>query len=168
MRWFNRKNFLPLFALLFLSIPIISQADSFTGKVIGVAGGDTISVMREGRAVKVRLHGIDCPEKRQAFGTRAKRFTSEMAFGMEVEIRVQTTDRYGRIVGEVILPDGLSLNKQLVSMGLAWWYRKYAPNDRTLKALEAGARAAKRGLWADKDPVPPWEWRKIERGRRKK
>jgi len=74
--------------------------------------------------------------------------------------------KYGRIVGEVLLPDGISLNKQLVSMGLAWWYRKYAPNDRTLKALETGAREAKRGLWVDKDPVPPWEWRKREGDRR--
>ena len=146
----------------------VVEGNTFKGKVVGVSDGDTISVMRDGRAVKVRLHGIDCPEKKQPFGTRAKRFTSEMAFGMEVEVRVQTTDRYGRLVGEVILPDGLSLNKQLVYVGLAWWYRKYAPNDHTLKALEAGAREAKRGLWADKNPIPPWEWRKRERGRRGK
>jgi endonuclease YncB( thermonuclease family) len=166
MRLFNRSLF---FVLLFLSLALVSlAADTFTGKVVGVSDGDIISVMRGGRAVKVRLHGIDCPEKKQAFGTRAKRFTSEMAFGMEVEIRVQTTDRYGRIVGEVILPDGISLNKQLVYLGLAWWYRKYAPNDRTLKALEAGAREAKRGLWADEDPVPPWEWRRRERDRSKR
>ena len=157
MRWVSQRIFLPPIVLLLLSIPISSQAETFTGKVVGVADGDTISVMREGRAVKVRLHGIDCPEKGQAFGTRAERFTSDMAFGMEVEVRIQTTDRYGRIVGEVILPDGLSLNKQLVYVGLAWWYRKYAPNDRTLKALEAGARAEKRGLWADKNPILPWE-----------
>ena len=163
-----RRIFSPLFALLLLSVPISSQADTFTGKVVGVSDGDTISVMREGRAVKVRLHGIDCPEKKQPYGTRAKRYTSEMAFGNEVEIRIKTTDRYGRIVGEVILPDGNSLNKELVYVGLAWWYRRYAPNDRTLKALEAGARAAKRGLWADKNPIPPWEWRRGERGRRKK
>jgi endonuclease YncB( thermonuclease family) len=134
-----RKIFLPLFVLLLVFVPLFSLAtETFTGKVVGVVDGDTISVMRQGRAVKVRLHGIDCPEKKQPFGTRAKRFTSEMAFGMEVEVQVQTTDRYGRIVGEVILPDGLSLNKQLVYVGLAWWYRTYAPNDRTLKALEAG------------------------------
>jgi endonuclease YncB( thermonuclease family) len=118
--------------------------------------------------VKVRLHGIDCPEKKQPFGTRAKRYTSDMAFGRQVTVQVQTTDRYGRIVGEVILPDGSSLNKELVFVGLAWWYRKYAPNDKTLKALEAGARAAKRGLWADKKPIPPWKWRQRDRGRRKR
>lgn len=157
------------FAFLLLSIPLFSLAtDTFTGKVVGVSDGDTISVMRGGRAVKVRLHGIDCPEKKQPFGTRAKRFTSEMAFGMEVEVRVQTTDRYGRLVGEVILPDGISLNKQLVYLGPAWWYRKYAPNNRTLKALETGASEAKRGLWLDKNPIPPWEWGQMQRGRRGK
>jgi len=154
------KIFLSLVIIFLLTLPPFAQAnglhsETFIGKVVGVSDGDTISVMREGRAVKVRLHGIDCPEKGQPFGTRAKRFTSEMAFGMEVEVQVQTTDRYGRIVGEVILPDGLSLNKQLVSMGLAWWYRKYAPNDRTLKALETGARAAKRGALRDFDHLNP-------------
>lgn len=164
MRWVSWKTFLSLPVLLFLSVPLFSTAADparFMGKVVEVCGGDIISVMREGRAVEVRLHGIDCPEKRQAFWTRAKRFTSEMAFGNEVEVRVQTTDRYGRIVGEVILPDGISLNKQLVYVGLAWWDRTYASDDRTLKALEAGARTAKRGLWADRNPIPPWEWRQM-------
>jgi endonuclease YncB( thermonuclease family) len=164
----RQKIFFPSLILLFLSLPLFSQANdsqtaTFTGKVVGVSGGDTISVMREGRAVKVRLYGIDCPEKRQAFGTRAKRFTSEVAFGNEVTVRVKATGKYGCIVGEVILPDGLSLNKDLVHAGLAWWYRKYAPNDRTLKALEAGTRADQRELWADKNPIPPWEWRKRQR-----
>jgi endonuclease YncB( thermonuclease family) len=161
----GQSTSLALLAVLLLSIPISSQADSFEGKVVGVSDGDPISVMRKGRAVKVRLHGVDCPEKKQPFGTRAKRYTSDMAFGRQVTVQVQTTDRYGRIVGEIILPDGLSLNKELVYVGLAWWYRKYAPNDKALKALEAGARENKRGLWADKNPIPPWEWRRGERGR---
>jgi len=164
MRWPKQRIFLSLFALLILSAPLFSlAADTFTGKVVGVSDGDTIKVMREGRAVKVRLQGIDCPEKKQAYGTRAKQYTSHMAFGNKVTVQIKDYDRYGRIVGEVILPDGSSLNKELVYVGLAWWYRKYAPNDRTLKALEAGAREAKRGLWADKNPIPPGEWRKSKR-----
>jgi micrococcal nuclease len=142
MGWTCRKPFLSLLVLLFLSVPLPSlAADTFTGKVVGVFEGDTISAMRHGRAVEVRLAGIDCPEGMQPYGTRAKQYTSEMAFGNEVEVRVKTTDRYGRPVGEVILSDGSNLNKELVFVGLAWWYRKYAPNDLTLKALEAGARA---------------------------
>lgn len=165
----RQSIFLPLLVLLFLSIPLFSPApDTFTGKVVGVSDGGTIKVMREGRAAKVRLDGIDYPEKKQPYGTRAKQYSSDMAFGNEVEVRKKTTDRYGRIVGEVILPGGLSLNKELVYVGLAWCYRKYAPDDHTLKALEAGARAEKKGLWADKNPIPPWEWRRGERGHRTK
>ena len=148
-------------------VKTVVASDTFTGKVVGISDGDTISIMREGRAVKVRLHGIDCPEKKQPFGNQAKQFTSEWAFRKEVKVQVQTTDGYGRIVGEVILPDGLNLNQELVDAGLAWWYRKYAPNNRTLKALEAGAREAKRGLWADKNPIPPWEWRRGKRSQTK-
>jgi len=162
----NQKIFLAFLLLLLLSIPLFSlAADTFTGKVVGVSDGDMIKVMREGRAVKVRLHGIDCPEKKQAYGMRAKQFTSDMAFGKEVTVRVKTTDRYGRIVGEVILPNGSSLNKELVHAGLAWWHHKFAPNDQTLKALEAEARTTKRGLWADKNRIPPWSWRMKDRYR---
>ena len=73
---------------------------------------------------------------------------------------VMDVDRYGRTVGEVILPDGRVLNHELVRAGLAWWYRRYAPDDKTLEQLERGARGANRGLWADPNPVPPWEWRR--------
>jgi endonuclease YncB( thermonuclease family) len=106
------------------------------------------------------LHGVDTPEKAQAFGTRARQFSSALAFQQTVTVRVHDTDRYGRLVGEVVLPDGRSLNQELVRAGLAWWYRQYAPDDTTLAQLEAEARAAKRGLWADATPIPPWEWRK--------
>jgi endonuclease YncB( thermonuclease family) len=172
MKWPKQKIFLVFLGLLFLFLPLFSQANgpqtTFTGKVVGVNDGDTIKVMREGKAVKVRLYGIDCPERKQPYGTKAKRYTSEMAFGKEVTVQIKTTDRYGRIVGEVILPGGSSLNKEFVFVGLAWWYRKYAPNDRTLKALEAGARAEKRGLWADPYHIAPWEWRRGKRGHTKK
>ncbi len=120
MRQSNRKIVSSLFVFLMVSFPLFSlTAETFTGKVVEISDGDTMSVMRGGQAVKVLLHGIDCPEKKQAFGTRPKRFTSEMAFGMEVEIRVQTTDRYDRIVRKVILPAGISLNEHLIYVGLA-------------------------------------------------
>ena len=127
--WFRQKILISLSLILFLAVPFFSQANgtrspTFTGKVVAVSDGETISVMRQGRAVKVRLHGIDCPEKKQAYGTRAKQFTSDMAFGKEVEVRVRDTDRYGRLVGEVILSDGTNLNQELVGAGFAWWYRK--------------------------------------------
>lgn len=141
MRGPKQKIFLSFLVLSFLFGPSSLQAsgfqsvwvktvfssDIFTGKVVGVSEGDTISVMRGGRAVKVRLHGIDCPEKKQPYGTKAKRLTSDLALGKEVTVRIQTTDRYGRTVGMLILPDRKNLNWELVSAGLAWWYTKYLP-----------------------------------------
>jgi endonuclease YncB( thermonuclease family) len=139
--------------------------EEFTGKVVGVSDGDTIKVLRAGKQVKVRLSGIDCPEKRQAFGKRAKRFTSDLVFAKEVTVKVIDIDRYKRIVGEVILKDGTSLNHELVRSGLAWWYQRYAPDDKELERLEKIARENQRGLWADPDPVPPWEFRRKRRKR---
>ncbi len=146
-----------------LLAPCDASADQFTGKVVGIADGDTIQVLREGKAVKVRLYGIDAPEKAQAFGTQAQKFTGDMVFQKTVTVAIRDADRYGRLVGEVKLPDGRSLNQELVRAGLAWWYRQYAPHDPTLAQLEAEARTAKRGLWADAQPVPPWQWRKGDR-----
>jgi len=133
----------------------------FTGKVVAVADGDTVSVLRDGTTtVKIRLNGIDCPEKKQAFGTRAKQFTSSLAGEKQVKVIEKGQDRYGRTLGEVILEDGRSLNHELVRAGMAWWYRRYAPKHKELEALEKEAREAKAGLWADADPVQPWAWRK--------
>ncbi len=127
--------------------------------MVGVTDGDTITVMHNGVGERIRLNGIDCPEKRQAFGNRAKQFASALVFGKTVTVQDHGRDRYGRTIGDVRLPDGRVLNHELVQEGLAWWYRKYAPDDGTLAQLEADATAAKRGLWADAEPVPPWAWR---------
>src|SRR2546425_7886966 len=109
--------------LLLLALPSLAFAD-FSDLVVGVTDGDTIKVLRNGKAEKIRLHGIDCPEKSQPFGTRAKQFTSEMVFGKTVTVHVTDRDRYGRTVADVILPDGTNLNRELVKAGLAWWYKK--------------------------------------------
>jgi micrococcal nuclease len=135
-----------------LGLVLVSQAwpaTQFTGRVVGIQDGDTLEVLQEGKAVRVRLHGIDTPERRQAFGTRARQFTADLAFKQQVTVLVRDTDRYGRVVGEMLLPSGRHLNRELVRAGLAWWYRKYAPNDTTLARLEAEARQAKRGLWSE-------------------
>src|ERR1700690_4213872 len=127
--------------------------ESFSGKVVAISDGDTIRVMHNGAAELIRLWGIDCPEKRQPFGTRATQFTGDLAFGKDVKVLVRDVDRYGRTVGEVILPDGRSLNRELVRAGLAWWYRHYAPHDRELERLEGEALTARR--WAYLNPGPP-------------
>ncbi len=131
-----------------------------------MSDGDTTTVLHDGNGERIRLHGIDCPEKRQAFGKRAKQLTSNLVFGKTVTVQVMDRDRYGRTVGVVLLSDGRSLNHELVRAGLAWMYRRYT-NDQSLSDLEEEARVAGRGLWADPHAVPPWEWRARRRRERK-
>jgi micrococcal nuclease len=130
-----------------------------SGEVVAVLDGDTIDVLSQGKAARVRLAGIDCPEKSQAFGMQAKKLTSDLCFGRNVRVRIATTDRYGRNIGFVTLPDGRSLSEEILRAGLAWWYRDYSKDER-LGALEREARLARRGLWADADPTPPWVYRR--------
>ena len=138
-------------------------AAAFTGPVVSVLDGDTIEVLHNTHPERVRLSGIDCPEKGQAFGNNAKHAASALAFGKEATIQTHGYDKYKRTLGDVILSDGTNVNQELVQQGWCWWYRKYAPGDTVLEGLENEAREAKRGLWADPRPVPPWEWRKRTR-----
>ncbi len=140
-----------------------SQPGAPPTRVVRVLDGDTIEVLRDNRPVRVRLHGVDCPERGQAFGAAARRFTSDFCFGRTVILRSYGHDRYGRLLADVVLPDGRILNHELLRAGLAWWYREYAPGDRVLEGLESEARAARRGLWQDRDPIPPWEFRRAQR-----
>ena len=149
-------------SLLLFSLPF-SVASGFSGEVVGVLDGDTIEVMNNGKAERVRLYGIDCPEKGQPYGHRAKQATSALIFLVDVTLQIHGKDKYGRILADVLLADESNVNHTLVQEGWCWWYRKYAPDYAILQALEAEARAAKKGLWRDANPVPPWAWRK--RGR---
>lgn len=138
--------------------------ESYTAEVVGISDGDTITVLTtDKQQVKVRLYGIDAPESKQAFGSRAKEMLSAKIFGKSVRIVRRDVDRYGRTVAEVILDDARggeqNINRELVADGFAWWYQKYAPNDMSLAKAEKEARAAKRGLWSDAAPVAPWEYR---------
>jgi len=155
------RQFLPLILTLLLAS---SATADFTGEVVGVIDGDTIDVMHNGRSERIRLHGIDAPEKSQAFGKASKRTASELSFGRDVTLLEHGRDKYGRTLGEVILPDDRSLNQEMVRSGHAWRYRKYS-NDRTLHRLEQAARRSNRGLWQDEDATPPWEYRKARRTR---
>lgn len=152
---------LSICAVLLLSVLLSFSAHSqaFEGKVVSISDGDTISVMHEGAPVKIRLNGIDSPESGQAFGTKARQFVSELAFGQTVTVHEHGKDKYGRVIGEIVLPDGRSLNQEMVRAGFAWWYKEYS-GDEELEALELEARAAQKGLWSESSPVPPWEWRR--------
>ena len=135
----------------------------FNWPVVEILDGDTIEVLHNQHPERIRLSGIDCPEKGQAFGHEAKEAASALVFGKEVTLQTYGHDKYRRTLADVFLPDGTNVNHALVKDGWCWWYRKYAPGDTVLETLETEAREAKRGLWADPQPVPPWEWRK--RGR---
>ncbi len=144
---------------LLLSFANYAIAD-FSGQVVGVPDGNSLKVMHDGRAESVRLIGIDCPEKDQAFGQRAKKAASDLVFGHTVTVRTIEKDRHGWTVAKVVLPNGTILNHELVKDGWCWWYQKYAPHDTELEASEQWARMKQKGLWIDNEPIPPWEYRK--------
>jgi len=135
------------------------------GRVVGVTDGDTITVLDESRTqIKVRLDAIDAPELGQPFGQAAKRALSEMVFGKNVVVIKKKEDRWGRTIGHVLI-DGKDTNLLMLEAGMAWHYREYSKNAR-LQRAEDDARAAGNGLWADREPVPPWEWRKLDKDER--
>ena len=129
-------------------------------KVVAITDGDTVKVLTpEKKEIKVRLAGIDAPEKKQAFSEQSKQALSEKVFGKTVDLKDDGKDRYGRTIGVLTL-EGRNINREMVAEGWAWWFEKYAPRDIALKEAEAAARAQKLGLWADPMPIPPWEFRK--------
>jgi len=132
-----------------------------TFKVVGVVDGDTIDVLVNNSPLRLRLNGIDTPEKGQPFGNNAKDQLSRLIGGKYVRYEVQDRDRYDRSIADVYL-DTLYVNKWLVQQGLAWHYVAYS-DDRQLQAAEAEAKAAVRGLWSDPRRIAPWNWRKLSK-----
>jgi len=127
--------------------------------VVGVHDGDTISGLDKSKTqYKIRLDAIDAPELGQPYGQASKRALSEKVFGKDVVMVPKTKDRYGRTVGHVMV-EGRDVNLAMLEAGMAWHYEHYDHNKRLAEA-ENPARAAKKGLWADGNALPPWEWRK--------
>jgi len=133
----------------------------FSGKVIALADGDSFVMLVNGNEVRVRMHGIDAPERHQAFSTKSKRFLASLIFGKKVEVDKVDIDRYGRVVGEVYV-NGKHVNAEMVKHGYAWHF-KYYSHDPDLARWEDSARARHLGLWRDPHPMPPWEWRRLKR-----
>lgn len=130
------------------------------GKVVSIADGDTITVLQDNKQFKIRLYGIDCPESSQAFGNKAKQFTSSLAFGKSAEVTVYDVDKYQRSVG-VVRVDGVNVNEALIKNGFAWQYTQYCKESfcNNWKRTEEQASREGIGLWSDKAPMSPWEWR---------
>lgn len=165
------SHFLFVAALL---LATSTHADILTGRVVGVADGDTITVLdAHSQEHKIRLGGIDAPEKAQPFGQRSKASLTRLAFDREVRVEYKKRDRYGRIIGKVMVqpsdctrcPMTVDAGLAQVTVGLAWWYQKYAkdqsPEDRgRYLSEEHAAKSTRVGLWQDLNPVPPWDWRR--------
>lgn len=158
--WTSRLFFL-LVTLIFINCAV---ATTLTGKVIGVLDGDTIDVLDSSKTQhRIRLAGIDAPEKAQPFGQRSKQNLSDLVFGKQVEVDGGKTDKYGRTVGKISV-NGADANLAQVTAGFAWHYKQYASeqsaSDRALYAnAEEGARSSRVGLWIDPKPQAPWDWR---------
>lgn len=149
------KISLLLFCLLWSTL---MHAQTLEGKLIGIDDGDTFTLMDDAhRQYKIRLNGIDCPEKGQDFGKVAKNFTYNFCAGKRVKVQVIGTDKYDRYLGDVTV-NGNSLNQALVRNGLAWHYKKYS-SDAVLAQLELNARSEKLNIWSYAQPMAPWDWR---------
>ena len=132
------------------------------GFVTFVQDGDSLKLKTGNDEKTIRFWGIDAPEgnSKQPYAEQARDFTTRLCERKQVEIIVHDTDRYHRIVGEVILPDGSSANLAIVSAGLAWHYTQHAPNETAFADAESQARKDHRGLWSGNNPVAPWKWRR--------
>ncbi len=159
-----RKSLAHVSALLVFVLLVPSLLHAWSGKVVGVADGDTITVLRKKKQVRIRLHGVDTPEKKQAFGQQAKSFTAQLTTGKVVDVKQTDTDKYGRAVA-VITVDGVNVNRALVEAGYAWVYRKYCEQRycRDWIQLEYHAKTERLGLWADPNPISPSQWRRAQR-----
>lgn len=153
-----------IMCMLALMVASDAWAQKLSGRVVGVTDGDTITLLDERNVQhKIRLAGIDAPERKQPFGQRSKEQLADLVAGKAVEIETEKLDRYGRTVGKVIA-DGREANLAMVVSGFAWHYKKYqdeqSPSDRLLyDSAEQDARTARRGLWADQAPLHPSDWR---------
>jgi len=158
-------RFTNLFSLALLLFSFGLNAGTIQGKVVSVADGDTITVLDATNTQhKIRLQGIDAPEKAQPFGQKSKQSLSQMVQSKQVTVEYQKKDKYGRTLGKV-LHNGTDVCLEQIKLGMAWHYKQYASDqpkeDRALyDQTEQDARAKKAGLWIDKAPTPPWEFRR--------
>lgn len=165
MKWIT----LLLLPLLFIGCtpPAGEDTTKLTGKVVAIADGDTFTLLLPGNVTKkIRLYGVDAPERKQPFGTVSRQRLSELIFSKEVSVEEKDVDRYGRTVGEAFI-EGKSVNEEMLRSGLVWHYTEYDTNPRWAQ-LQEEARRACIGLWVDKHPTPPWEWRKEQRSKQKR
>lgn len=147
------------FILVISLLPVLCLAQHFSVKVIGISDGDTFTCINDDNLqLKIRINGIDAPEKRQAFGNKSKEFLSSLIFGKKISIDVQSKDGYGRYIAYVYSPEGKDVALLMLHEGMAWHFTKY-DNSKVYSDAENVARKAKRGLWTESSPIAPWDFR---------
>jgi len=146
------------------SVEASGSGDIIKGKVIGIVDGDTFDLLDDSNTTfRIRMEGIDAPEKGMPFYQVAKKHLSSLCFSQRVTVQITRAESGNRKIGFTYLADGTELSHEMIRSGLAWHFKRYN-NDADLAALEQDAREARRGLWKDPNPLPPWEIRKIRRG----
>ena len=147
---------------IFVALAIASQSalGDFSGTVVRVQDGDTLTVLVANAEVRVRLDAIDAPEIAQPYGRRSRESLAALCAAKQAQVIEQGRDRHGRTIGRVSC-DGISANAEQVRRGMAWVFVRYAPAGSPLYAMERDARGRREGLWADGQPTAPWEWRKL-------
>lgn len=148
--------------LAFLIASWAAPVYSFPADVVAILDGDTIIALSSShQQTRCRLYGIDAPEKSQPYGNRSKQSLSDLIYRKQVDVEAMGSDKYGRTICRISV-GGYDINRAQIERGMAWAYRRYT-TDPTYLAAERSARAAARGLWQDKEPVPPWEYRRDSR-----
>lgn len=159
-RYFNYSRlFIISILLLFIIFCSCLYAETFSGTVGLVQSGDILFVMKESVPIKVHLFGVDAPEVLQNYGADAKAFTRELCLQKRVKVDILGEDAIKTNLGVITLPDGKVLNEELVRNGLAWWHEQYAPENIKLKTLHEQAKSSGIGLWAEANPISPWDYR---------
>ena len=152
---------------ILIMFPLLLSAQALKGKAVSIADGDTFTLLvNDNEQVKIRIDGIDAPEKKQDFGNRAKQYLSDMIWCKELTVNVSKKDRYGRSIGKVSTPEIPDVGLEMIKAGLAWQYRDYNKDESYSKA-ERLARENKKGLWIYKNPVRPQDFRKDNRNKNK-
>ena len=145
--------------MIFFFIGYSCSAQRFSVKVVGISDGDTFTVInRDNLQLKIRINGIDAPEKRQAYGNKAREYLSSLIFGKQIDVDVQKQDKWGRYIAIVYTPDGSDVALLMLKAGYAWQYVQYDTSQLYYNAQNM-ARSQKLGLWADSYPIAPWDFR---------
>lgn len=157
---------LSLFLLIVLIVSCNPATDKIVGEVVRVADGDTFTVRTiTDQQIKIRLYGIDAPERGQDFSNKSRQLLNDLCYGKEVTIEDKGTDQYGRTLGIAYIGD-LNINEEMVKNGLAWYYNYSIDNSR-LESLEKEAQEKKLNVWSMKNPISPYEYRKSKRNNKK-